>query len=136
MIPGSNQSPSDIDTMVMVLNDAGDRFVEKYKPIEEVRAVALQRLDAMCLRTKEWHYPVSTIEAECKEFVKGTRLTADAEMIDGVTVHEKVIAAFRELKKPEIRAALDRKRDEMIAAINAESDAVKMLEIAKVNYDE
>ena len=130
MIPGSNQSPSDIDTMVMVLNDAGDRFVEKYKPIEEVRAVALQRLNDMCDASKEWHYPVSIIEAECKEFVKGTRLIEDAEMIDGDTVEEKVISAFRELKKPEMRTALDRKRDEMIAAINAEADAVKMLEIA------
>ena len=130
MIPGSNQSPSDIDTMVMVLNAAGDRFVEQFKPIEEVRDVALQRLNDMCDASKEWHYPVSIIEAECKEFVKGTRLIEDAEMIDGDTVEEKVISAFRELKKPEMRAALNRKRDEMIDAINAESDAVKMLEIA------
>jgi len=130
MILGSNQSPSDIATMIMVLNDAGDRFVEQYKPIEEVRAVALQRLNAMCAATKEWHYAASTIEKECKEFVKGTRLMSEASMIDGETVDEKVIAAFKELRKPEIRAALDGKRDKMIAEINAETDPVKMLEIA------
>ena len=130
MIPSSNQSPSDIETMVMVLNDAGDRFVEQYKPIEEVRAVALQRLDAMCRLTKEWHFPDKNIQVECKEFVKGTRLIQDASMIDGDTIEEKVNAAFIELEKPEKRAALDRKRDEMITAIAAETDVVKMLEIA------
>ena len=130
MIPGSNQSPSDIDTMVMVLNDAGDRFVEQFKPIEEVRAVALQRLDAMCHATKEWHYPANNIQIECEEFIKGTRSMSDAEMIDGDTIEEKVDAAFKELEKPEKRAEWDRNRDEMIAAINAETDAARMLEIA------
>lgn len=130
MILGSNQSPSDIATMVMVINDAGDRFVEKYKPIEEVRAVALQRLNAMCDASKEWHYSASTIEKECKEFVKGTRLISEASMIDGDSLDAKVIAAFKELRKPEMRAALDKKRDEMIAAINAETDAAKILAVA------
>ena len=116
--------------MDMVLNDAGDQFVEQYKPIEDVRTVALERLNAMCAATKEWHYAASAVETKCKEFVKGTRLLTDANMIDGDTVDEKVITAFKELRKPEIRAALDRKRDKMIAAINAETDAVKMLEIA------
>tara|TARA_Y100001938_G_scaffold149977_2_gene239027 strand:+ start:376 stop:2064 length:1689 start_codon:yes stop_codon:yes gene_type:complete len=130
MIPGSNQSPSDIETMVMVLNDAGDCFVEQYKPIEEVRAVALQRLDAMCLRTKQWHYPDNNIQVECEEFIKGSRLMSDAAMIEGDTIEEKAIAAFKELEKPEKRAEWDRNRDEMIAAINAETDAARMLEIA------
>jgi len=94
MIPGSNQSPSDIDTMVMVLNDAGDAFIEQYKPIDEVRTVALVRLDSMYLATKEWH-----TEAEAK---------ADDEE----------------------KAALDTKRDERVAAINAETDCKTMLEIA------
>lgn len=131
MIPGSNQSPSDIATMIMVLNDAGDQFVEQYKPIEDVRAVALQRLDAMCAGAKEWHYKASIIETECKEFVKGTRLMSEASMIDGETLYEKSIAAFKELRKPEIRMALDRKRDKMIAEINAETDPAKMLEISE-----
>jgi len=135
MISGSNQSPSDLSTMIMVLNDDGDRYVEQFKPIEDVRAVALQRLDAMCAGAKEWFYKASTIETECKEFVKGTRLISDASMIDGDTVDEKVITAFKELRKPEIRMALDRKRDKMIAEINAETDPAKMLEIAGDELD-
>ena len=58
MIPGSNQSPSDIETMVMVLNDAGDRFVEQYKPIEDVRAVMLRRFDQKASAELDWHFPI------------------------------------------------------------------------------
>lgn len=57
MILGSNQSPSDIDTMIMVLNDTKDRFVEQYKPINEVRRVALQRLNEMCSAAKKLAFP-------------------------------------------------------------------------------
>ena len=92
MIAGSNQSPSDIDTMVMVLNEVGDQFIEQYKPLDEVRTVALARLEAVYLATKEWH---TEAEADDKE-----------------------------------KAALDTKRDKRVAAINAETDPKKMLEIA------
>ena len=64
MIPGSNQSPSDIDTMVMVLNEAGDAFIEQYKALDEVRTVALARLEAVYSATKEWH---TESEADDKE---------------------------------------------------------------------
>jgi hypothetical protein len=141
MIPGSNQSPSDIETMIMVLNDAGDRFVEQFKPIEEVRVVALARLNAMCDAAKEWHFPDTYIQTECKEFLRGTRSMSDAAMIKGNTVDEKAVAAFIELKveepnkRAEKWAALDRKRAEMVAAINAETDPAKMLEIANDEQD-
>ena len=64
IISGSNQSPSDIDTMVMVLNEAGNQYVEQYKPIDEVRTVALARLNSVYLATKEWH---TEAEASDKE---------------------------------------------------------------------
>tara|TARA_Y100000593_G_scaffold24294_1_gene48414 strand:+ start:2165 stop:3859 length:1695 start_codon:yes stop_codon:yes gene_type:complete len=132
MILGSNQSPSDIDTMIMVLNGAKDRFVEQYKPIDEVRRVALERLNKMCNATKNWHYPVEKInETECKEFLRGSRLLADASMIDGDTIEEKVIAAFKSLRTPEIRAALDDKLQTMINAINNETDPQRVLEISR-----
>lgn len=92
IIPGSNQSPSDIDTMVMVLNDAGDQYVEQYKPVDEVRTVALARLDAVYLATTEWHTEADASEKE--------------------------------------KAALDTKRDKRVAAINAETNPQKLLEIA------
>ena len=131
MILGSNQSPSDIDTMIMVLNDTKDRFVEQYKPINEVRRVALQRLNEMCSAAKSWHFPPEkNNETECREFLRGSRLLEDASMINGDTIEEKVIAAFKSLKTPEIRAALDEKLQSMIDAINNETDPRKILAIA------
>ena len=101
MILGSNQSPTDIETMVMVLNTAGDQFVEKYKPVDEVRVIALARLKAMADIAINFNYGESEIETECEEFLKGTRLLQNAGMIAGDTIDEKAISAFRELRKPE-----------------------------------
>ena len=130
MILGSNQSPTDIETMVMVLNQAGDRFVEQYKPVDEVRVIALARLKAMADIAINFNYGESEIETECKEFLAGKRLLKNAGMISGDTIDQKAISAFRELRKPEQRAALNKKRAEMISQINAETDSAKMLAIS------
>jgi len=130
MILGSNQSPSDIETMIMVFNSYKNMYVEKYKPINEVRTVALHRLNVMCSAAKHWHYPVENNETECREFINGSRLLVDASMIVGNTIEEKVINAFKRIRTPEIRAALDKKLDSMIAAINNETDAMKIMTIS------
>ena len=108
MIPGSNQSPSDMDTMVMVLNEAGDQFIEQYKPIDEVRTVALARLDAVYSATLVWRKDNVVTDYQTADKIWHTEANAD--------------------KKE--KAALDKKRDKKIAAINAETDPKKMLEIA------
>ena len=108
MIPGSNQSPSDMDTMVMVLNEAGDQFIEQYKPIDEVRTVALARLNAVYLETLVWQKDNVVTDYQTADKIWHTEANAD--------------------KKE--KAALDKKRDKKIAAINAETDPKKMLEIA------
>ena len=108
MIPGSNQSPSDMDTMVMVLNEAGDQFIEQYKPIDEVRTVALARLNAVYLETLVWQKDNVVTDYQTADKIWHTEANADEKE----------------------KAALDTKRDKRVAAINAETDPKKMLEIA------
>lgn len=108
MIPGSNQSPSDMDTMVMVLNEAGDQFIEQYKPIDEVRTVALARLNAVYLEALVWQKDNVVTDYQTADKIWHTEANADEKE----------------------KAALDKKRDKKIAAINAETDPKKMLEIA------
>lgn len=108
MIPGSNQSPSDMDTMVMVLNEAGDQFIEQYKPIDEVRTVALARLNAVYLETLVWRKDNVVTDYQTADKIWHTEADADEKE----------------------KAALDKKRDKKIAEINAETDPEKMLKIA------
>jgi len=108
MIPGSNQSPSDMDTMVMVLNEAGDQFIEQYKPIDEVRTVALARLNAVYLETLVWRKDNVVTDYQTADKIWHTEANADEKE----------------------KAALDKKRDKKIAEINAETDPEKMLKIA------
>ncbi len=130
MIPGSNQSPSDIATKEMSLNEAGDRFVEVWKPVEEVRAIALSRYSEMCDRLKEWHYSESGIETECREWIEGQRLLSDASMIDGATIEEKTKTAFFELRKPDHRKALDDHRAKTVEAVNAATDPAAIMALS------
>ena len=131
MIPGSNQSPSDIETKDMALNEAGDQFTEVWKPLAEVRAIALSRHAEMCDRTKEWHYGTSGIETECREWLEGQRLLSDASMIAGDTVEEKAETAFSELRKPDHRKALDDHRDKTVEAINNATDPAAIMALSE-----
>ena len=56
MIPGSDQSPSDIETMDMVLNNEGNRFVEVWKPLKEVKEVYRKRYENRFKEAVDWQY--------------------------------------------------------------------------------
>ena len=133
MIPGSNQSPSDPDVMEMVLNLAGDRFVEQYKPLEEVRGVYLNRFEGRGNFEVEYHYPRLPSDKVYRAFLDGTKSFDDviSEIgLDAKTERTKVIAdAYRSVLKLDKREALQAKIDKTKNSIAAASSVSDILDI-------
>ena len=133
MILGSNQSPSDIETMVMVLNDAGDRFVEQYKPIEEVRAVFLRRFDEKANIELNWHYPIDPNNSVYDAFLNAdksyeevkTELNLDASL----TENEIVVKSYANANQRDMRELLSKKTETTRQAI---VEATSIEEIIKL----
>ena len=133
MIPGSNQGPSDPDVMEMVLNLAGDRFVEQYKPLEEVRGVYLKRFEVRSTSEIEYHYAKLPSDAVYRAFLDGTKKLDDviSEVgLDAKTARTKVIAdAYRSVLKLDRREALQAKIDKTKNSIASASSVSDILNI-------
>lgn len=131
MIPGSNQSPSDIETMDMVLNAEGNRFVEAYKDIEIVRTIAVQRLTKMCDDLLDLRFSETILEADCFEWLRGKLSINDATMIPGDTIYDKSRFAFLAMRAPEGRKAIAAFKEKQIEAIRVSGSAEEMLSISR-----
>jgi hypothetical protein len=119
--------------MVMVLNDDGDRYVERFKPVEDVRAVILSRLDERALFDCNWHFPAKNEDVIYQEFLDSQKNYAEVIRdvgLPGDTSRQKIIteAYLSVIRREKRRAALagtKRLRDEIETADSAE----KMVEL-------
>ena len=124
MIPGSNQSPSDTDTMDMVLNSAGDQYVEVYKDLETVRSVILSRFEEKGTAECEWHYPIKPGDAVYRAFLDSEKnyaevitennLSADTSRKEIITT--AYLSVIRQEKRRSALANIGRLRGEIQAA--------------------
>ena len=136
MILGSNQSPSDIETMVMVLNDAGDRFVEQYKPIEEVRAVMLRRFDEKANIELDWHFPIEDADSIYNKFLNAEKtydeLKEELSLSDDFDKTKIIVNAYKNANKQDSRRQLLKK----IKATRTSIEEAKTIAEIQTLYDE
>lgn len=114
----------------MVLNAEGNRFVEAYKDIEIVRAVAVQRLTKMCDVLLDWRFSYTSLEEDCFKWLSGKLSIDDATMIPGDTVYDKSRFAFLEVRAPEGRKAIAAFKEQQIEAIRASNSPEEILKIS------
>jgi len=127
-LPGSNQSPSDIETMDMVLNEEGTAFVEAWKPIEEIRKVAIRRFN----EAVDWfvaHDIATSIDPdEALGFLRGEISINDVQSLTGDTMEEMANDALVGLRKIKVAGKVSAFKEDIIAELLISDDPLGVID--------